>query len=470
MQRLKSFLGFLALSKIALLGAALNTSSIIADLILVAGELFLFESSPYIGIVVYVLFPALAILGLLLIPLGILWKLRRLGGTAATASALGKVNRLYVIQIVFGLSMFNLVVFGIVGYRSFHYVESNAFCGQLCHTVMEPEHRTHLVSPHSGIGCVACHVGSGAESFVKSKLSGVRQLFGVAFDSYARPIPTPLHNLRPANEICEACHSPSKQHGNVIRVREGFAEDELNTRTYTVLNMRLGGGEIAGREAHGIHWHAGKRHTVRYLATDEKREQIVWVELTRADGSRQVWTRPGHDVPAANDPRVRVMDCLDCHNRPAHRFLSPDEALDDWMARGELDRSIPWIRALAEEVLTTDYATREEADGGIATLPELYRERYPGHWESQRPKLEGATSALQEIHRLYVYPRMKIRWNTYPSRIGHSTQHTAGCFRCHNGILRDPEEKPISMDCETCHHVLANREKDPIVLRVLEKH
>ena len=38
---------------------------------------------------------------------------------------------------------------------------------------------------------------------MKSKLDGAWQLVAVTLDLYPRPIPTPLHDLRPARETCE---------------------------------------------------------------------------------------------------------------------------------------------------------------------------------------------------------------------------------------------------------------------------
>lgn len=473
MRRPKAFLNFIALSKLSLLGAALTTSSILADFILVLGEVFLFESNPYIGIVVYIVFPSLAMLGLALIPIGVYRKAKKLGGKLSdlTTAQRKPLDRMHVVQVVFGLSMLNLVIFGVAGYRGFHFTESKEFCGELCHEVMHPELTTYLRSPHSEISCVECHIGSGAGWFVKSKLSGVRQLFAVASDSFSRPIQTPIHNLRPAREVCEVCHRPGLLHGNRIRVIQRFEPDRENTLTHTVLNLRVGGGDAPGMDAHGIHWHVSQNNEIRYQATDHKREEIVWVELTSDDGERRVWTRSGTFVDEAgiDEESTRLMDCVDCHNRPTHVYLPPDKALDQWMKDGLLDRSIPWIRKISEEVITRKYTSSEAAMDGIAALPGLYRERYPTDWDAHGDKVEATVPVLQEIHSLFVYPEMKIEWNTYPSWIGHPTPQTGACFRCHNGLLRDENGIEITMDCNACHHVLAQEEANPLILRVLEE-
>ncbi|MHC4909242.1 MAG: NapC/NirT family cytochrome c [Planctomycetota bacterium] len=471
---LASFLRMLDVSRIAKLGAAFVTTGIIAEILLVVGELFLFESHPYIGIVTYVLLPGLITLGLVLIPVGLFLRVRK----ARKGFSLGAIEQLatgrgisvgHALQVITTLSLLNIVIFALVGYRGFHYTESVEFCGSVCHEVMHPEFDAYARSPHSQVSCVECHIGSGAGWFVKSKLSGARQLFAVAANSYSRPIETPVHNLRPARDVCEVCHRPELFHGNLMKVLEQYEPDEENTRTFTVLNMRVGGGDEAGREAHGIHWHVSKKHEVRYYATDRKRENIVWVEQTNEDGTRRVWTNPDAPFEPPADAHLRIMDCVDCHNRPTHIFLPPEQALDEQMSVGGIDADVPWIRKLSEELITPRYETADAAMAAISTLPAIYRSRFPEHWDEHEEQVRAAVPVLQEIHRTFVHPDMNIQWNTYNSLIGHATPHTQACFRCHNGILRDGAGAPITVDCKSCHFILANREEDPRILNRLER-
>jgi hypothetical protein len=473
-KRLAAFLRLIGASKLATAGAALVTSCFIADLALLVGEIIKARSQPYLGILAYLVFPNLIAIGLVLIPLGIYLRVRKFGGgfSAKAMSRLAETTRVgrptRVVQIVLLLTLVNLLFFSVIGYEAFHYTESTAFCGQLCHQVMHPEFTTYSHSPHSEILCVECHIGPGASWYVKSKLSGVRQIFAVLFDTYPRPIPTPVENLRPAREVCEVCHRPSLFMGNRIKVTETFEDDRDNTRLYTVLNLRVGHGGNERRPAKGIHWHVSYSNQVRYYATDRKREDIVWVELTGPDGSRHVWTRPDSGVRPDRIPPedVRVMDCIDCHNRPTHIYLPPQVALDAHLADGSIDPSIPWIRRIAEEVLVEPYATNKEAMAGIATLPKLYQERHPDVWLERRQALETVVPVLQQTHELYVYPDMNVQWNTYPSLIGHPIPQTARCFRCH-GVLRDAQDELISLDCESCHYVLADRQEHPAIMRLL---
>ncbi len=470
MTRTKSFLNLLAISKLSILGAILVTTAVGADAMLIIGELFIFESNPYIGIVAYVIFPGIAAFGLMLIPAGFLLRAYTSHRTHPMGIMVRRLSRNKLVRLIFGLTLINFVIFAFVGYRSFHYMESPEFCGLVCHQVMRPEYTVYLRSPHSEVPCVDCHIGSGASWFVKSKLDGTRQLAAVLLDNYSRPIKTPIHNLRPARDVCEVCHRVESFHDNRIKIIQHFQPDEENTRTYSILNLRMGGDGENGQQASGIHWHISNKYQIRYFATDHRREDIVRVELTDTDGATRVWTRPGAEAELIDlDPEsARLMDCIDCHNRPSHVYLPPERAMDDALANGLIEVAIPWIRKLSEEVITQQYESHDAAMAGIAELPNLYRERYPQHWETFEDAVHDAVPVLQDIHKTFVYPEMKIEWNTYPSLIGHPTAYTSGCFRCHNGVLVDQEGKSITTDCAACHFVLADNELDPVILRMLE--
>lgn len=469
MAKTKSFLDLLATSRISILGAILVTTAIGADAMLIIGELLIFESNPYIGIIAYVLFPGIAAFGLVLIPLGILLRIRK-SHHDPVGMLVRQLSRMKVLRLIFSLTMINFVVFAFFGYRSIHFMESAEFCGTVCHEVMIPEYTVYQRSPHSEVHCVNCHVGSGVGWLIKSKLDGTRQLAGVILDNYARPIQTPVHNMRPAPDICEACHSSESYQGDRVKTIEHFDSDELNTRSYSILNLHLGNDGEDGKEAQGIHWHNSTEHEIRFYSTNHQREEIVRVELITNDGEMRVWTRPqsqGNEYEL-DHMSVRVMDCVDCHNRPAHIFLPPDRVLDNLLGEALINPAIPWIRAMAEEVFTKEYSTHDEAMAGITKLPELYEIRYPTYWFFFADDVRDAVPVLQSAHETYVYPSMKIGWNTYPSLIGHPTAHTSACFRCHDGVLVDEAGIQITNDCNSCHVVLAEDEQDPIILRMLE--
>jgi NapC/NirT cytochrome c family, N-terminal region len=473
MQRVRSFLRLVALSRLAIVGATITTLAFLAYIALTLGELFIFRGNPYWGIALNVIFPAIAVMGLLLIAVGIYFKQRALRLTLGDESVQSyadrrNINRTYVWQVVAILTLINGAFFAYFSYHGYHFTESREFCGELCHVVMEPEHVVYARSPHSEISCVVCHIGEGATWFVKSKLSGMRQVYGVLTGDYSRPIETPVKNLRPARDVCEVCHRPEIFHGNRIQIIERFAKDRENTLKYTVLNLRIGsGGEKVA--AHGIHWHVSKNHEIQYYASDEKREQIDWVTTINADGESHSWTRPGSDVTPSEieEDHIRTMDCVDCHNRPTHIYLPADKVMNDLLTHRRIDRTIPWIRAYGEEIISRQYETKELGLAGIAELGRIYQERDLQAWTEYQPQIEAAIPVLQEMYSTYVYPRMNIEWNTYPSLIGHPVQSTSACFRCHDGLLVDEEGKSPATECDACHFVLAREETDPMVLKVL---
>jgi hypothetical protein len=352
-------------------------------------------------------------------------------------------------------------------------MESTEFCGTTCHSVMTPEHTTYQRSAHARVGCVDCHIGPGADWFVKSKLSGSWQLVSVAFDLYPRPIPTPVHSLRPARETCEQCHWPSKFVGDRLRVRTHYSDDQANTELKTVLLLKVGGRE--GERSRGIHWHVDPRIRVRYLA-DAGRETIRQVELVAEDGSVKRFNGPaaaaGAPAPPATggpaaEPEWRDMDCVDCHNRPAHIYRMPEAELDAAMSTGRLDRSLPFLRREALAAMRGEYASQEQAAREIpARLRGFYEREHPEVASAKAAAIGAAGEEAARLHNLNVFPQMKVAWGTYPNHIGH--QATPGCFRCHDDEHKTESGEAISQDCAVCHTLLAMEEENPAILTQLQ--
>jgi nitrate/TMAO reductase-like tetraheme cytochrome c subunit len=362
----------------------------------------------------------------------------------------------------------NIFIMGLLAYRGYHYMESNGFCGQFCHTVMNPEYTAYQNSPHSRVNCVECHIGSGATWFVKSKISGARQLAAVAFGTYPRPIETPVHGLRPARDTCEECHRPEKFHGDKLVIRDKFLDDEENTHVQSVLLMKIGSAGDRTTSAHGIHWHVAPENKIIYKAADWQRTVIPEVVLQQADGTEKVFrTRTDSEIEHAD---VREMDCIDCHNRPTHIYLPPGRAIDNKILEGKIPSEIPFIKKKAMEVVQKEYATQDEARTRIATdLTAWYKQNYPEIGQDNPEKLQKAITGIQEAYSENVFPEMKIEWNTYTNHIGHTEDFdfSIGCLRCHNDMHETESGEVISMDCDTCHLVLAQDEEDPEVLRTL---
>src|ERR1039458_9961138 len=75
----------------------------------------------------------------------------------------------------------------------------------------------------------------------------------------------------PRNASLGGFQTPSDR----VRVIDKFADDEANSRTKTVLLMKIGGGNH-GIGIHGTH--LGPGVTIRYAASDQQRQNIPWVE------------------------------------------------------------------------------------------------------------------------------------------------------------------------------------------------
>jgi hypothetical protein len=363
------------------------------------------------------------------------------------------------------LTVVNIVIISVATYKTVEVMDTTEFCGVACHSVMEPEHTAFQRGAHASVRCVDCHIGPGAGWFVRSKLSGAWQVVSVNLDLYPRPIPTPVHNLRPARDTCEQCHWPQKFVGDRLRVITHFANDEENTESKTVLLMRVGG--LAGRVSEGIHWHVDPANTIRYRA-DESREEIYEIELMREDGEFERWFAPGADEGDGLRRGIwRTMDCVDCHNRPSHTFRLPEAEIDLAIEKSHVPRDLPYVRREGLRLLEATYADRDAARSAIAAgLTDFYAESYPEIASARRADIDAAADAIWEAWSANVFPRMKVDWGTYPNHIGHES--SPGCFRCHDDVHQSASGRTISQDCETCHSLLAWDEVDPPILRTLK--
>jgi len=463
-------------SRIALAGLVLSLTSSSLFLVFLGAELVGLRTGPYFGIVGFLFLPVPFVLGLVLIPIGYLRARRRLSESGGAAAPLApypvldlNVRRHRRNLLLFGvLTIVNVALLGTASYKGVHYMESDAFCGQVCHTVMRPEFVASRTSPHARVGCVHCHVGSGAEWFVRTKLSGVRQLVGVALHNYPRPIPTPVQDLRPARETCEECHWPDQHHGDRLRVIRSFAEDEASSEQVTVLVLHVGGGHAGGQQAGGIHWHMNLANEITYIAADESRQTIPWVRLKDASGGVTDFTAGDAGLTAAQiaSAAKRTMDCVDCHNRPAHRFEQPDEAADQAIAALRLDRGLPFLKQQMVGALKGSYASREAALQGIQeSLDRYYRENHPEVYARSRKAIDAVIEATRNVHAANVFPEMGVTWGTYPNNLGHES--FPGCFRCHDGNHSSPDGRVIRQDCDTCHALPAMEEPAPAILKDL---
>jgi len=455
---------FFGNNPISLAGGAMTSASGVTMIGYWFVEIFgRLNDNPYLGIIFFLILPGLFIAGLILIPIGVFLRraqLRKAGQIPAVFPKIDLNDRMFRhgLDIVLVATIVNLLVVSIASYRGAAYMDSPQFCGQSCH-VMHPEYTAYKISAHSHVECVACHIGSGAKSYFEAKVNGTKQLVEVSLNRYPTPIESPVQNLRPARDICEGCHTPARFIGEKLLVKSTFADDEKNTQTQTVVVLHLGGRDSLSHLT-GIHGvHLGH---IEYVTTDAGRTTIPWVQKLNADGSETVFatTDAGNGVPKGER---RVMDCIDCHNRAAHTFVTAEDALNRAMAEGAVSADLPWVHKKGLELLKAKYASEEEAGTKIPEeLEAFYKAQNPEVLTGKAAQVKAAGAELVTLYSQNVFPYMKVTWETHPNHIGHMSY--PGCFRCHDGSHAAKDGTSITQDCAACHNLLAVDEPKPKVL------
>jgi nitrate/TMAO reductase-like tetraheme cytochrome c subunit len=452
-------------------GVVLTTTSFFLFIVAEVLRLIGVVTNAYLGLITYLALPALFVFGLTLIPLG-WWLYRRRSGKStkelladrfdpelvAPKQAGSRVVRLIVL-----LSLVNVIFLGAGSARMLQFMDTPEFCGTACHSVMGPEWAVYQASPHSRVKCVECHVGTSAEAMLDAKLNGLWQMISVSFDLYERPIPTPVHNLRPARETCEKCHWPQAFYGDRLKRFVHFENDKASTPVYTTLALKVGSGKGDRREE--IHWHVAAKNAVRYLAADPKRKQIRWVEARQPDGTWKRYTNRAlieeqRKLPTKKMPTVRNMDCVDCHNRATHIFEDPTEAVDKRVASGAISRSLPFARRQALDALTGSLPVGKELEAMERSFRNFYKYDFPEVAKRQGPDIDKAVTALQAIYKRNIHPGMNVGWNSYADHIGH--RRGTGCRRCHNPDMVSEDSQAVGHGCTICHSILAYESPKPL--------
>lgn len=452
---------------ISLLGSILaSVSALVIFFFMISMTFFNKEgtSGSYVGIFIYIVLPVFLLIGLILIPIGMSRRAKRIKregeGSEVAKVVLDLSNQRHwnAVGLFIVVTILFLLLTGIGSYKAFHYTESNEFCGTLCHKVMEPEYTAYQESPHSRVTCVACHVGEGAEWYVKSKLSGLYQVYSVTFKKYPTPIETPIHNLRPARETCEECHWPEKFYSYNLTNEQNFLADSANTEWDLMLKLKIGSENSAKGLVEGVHWHINPNVKVEYIASDTKREYLPWVRYVNRETNDTVIYQDIYqtlDQEAKDTLELREMDCLDCHNRPSHQFLPPQKFIDEMIASGEIPVELPEIKSLAMQVF--NYNTFTDRDSGAMVIrqsvTDFYESNYPEIVADNPQMIEQATEGFLTGYNKNFFPEMKSNWDAYPNHIGHMEFN--GCFRCHNGNHESEDGQLISRDCNLCHTILA---------------
>ena len=446
---------------VSLAGVALGIVSVANIFIFFLIDQIAAKPSPYIGILAYMVSPGFLILGLLMMLAGVLLERRKHLAPQAFYPRIDlndRTQRSAVISFVTFLLVF-MVVSAAGSYKAYEFTESTSFCGQLCHTVMIPEYTAYQLSPHARVACAECHVGAGATWFVKSKLSGSRQVFATIFNTYPRPIPTTVRNLRPAEETCEQCNWPKKFYGGQLKVFSHYASDEKNTLRQIRMLIKTGGGDPATGAPEGIHWHMNIGNKIDYVAADDKRQVIPYIHVEDLQG--RVTEYYAKDSTLSKDQIAKAprhhMDCVDCHNRPTHIYVPPDQSVDQALLAHRIDASLPFVKQEAVTVLSATYKTNDEALRAIASgLQGFYETKYPDVAKTKQLEIRSAVAEIQQIYSRTTFPDMKLNWLTHPNNVGH--YYYPGCFRCHDGQHVSPDGSVISKDCNQCHSVMSETE------------
>lgn len=447
----------------SLIGATIAIISLSMIVFLFTISIMFDKGGSYLGIFIYMVLPIFLIFGLILIPFG-MWKRHRAELKDGNLKKLKWLkidfndpkHRNAMLIFLVGSAIF-LFLSSVGSYEAFHYSESVEFCGTICHDVMEPEYVAYQNSPHARVACVECHVGEGADWYVRSKLSGMYQVYSVLFEKYPTPIPTPVENLRPARETCERCHWPEKFYAQQNRLEKHYIADEQNSEWDISLQIKTGPSYSALGLQEGIHWHINPDITIEYISSSSNREEIPWVKYTnKKTGETYIYedTENPLSEEVINSSQTRTMDCMDCHNRPSHNYLSPSKFVDNAMTAGLISPSIPELKVTAMGLLSAEYSTKDSALNAIAAgINEFYANSYPEYLTENKVLIDGAITALQDGFQKNIFPFMKVRWDKYPNHIGHIESN--GCFRCHDDNHQTKQQRAISKDCNLCHIINA---------------
>lgn len=435
---------------LAVFGLGLTTASALLFLVLFALDVLGLITNHYVGLVSYAALPGLFLVGLLAIAAGV--RRSRSGPHPEWPRIdLNQPLQRRVLGILAVATLANVVILSMGTYGGVQYMETDAFCGQVCHTVMQPQFEAHLTGPHARIGCVACHIGPGAASFVGAKVSGSRRLLSVATGRYPRPIRQPRGEGAATRETCERCHWDGLPHGDQPTVIREYASDEANSERVTTLRLHVGGGGERLGDTFGSHWHADPANQVDYVSLDPLANEIPYVRVTTADGTVREYRVEDVDPDSLTGGVRRRMDCLDCHNRSAHAFAAtPERAVDEVLGRRGMRRDLPFIRREALRLLTADADDPGQAREAMATsMTRFYQREYPELATRRQDDIVGAVDAIQALSDRTLFPEMGVGWGTYPNHLGHTD--SPGCFRCHDEQHVADDGSTISQECELCH-------------------
>ncbi len=457
-EKRRRFLPVVFYNPITLFGSLIALLSLVIIAFLIIIELFSDLTNPYLGIVTFIVLPTFLLFGIFLVIVGALKENRRLlslGQKKQPLPVLDLNNPRHQVGILLsssgGLLLLVLSVFGT--FKAYEYTDSNDFCGLVCHRVMQPQYTAYLESPHSRVPCVDCHIGPGAGWFVRSKLSGLYQVYSTIFEKYHKPIPTPVENLRPSQETCEQCHWPKHFYSEKRKSYDFFTSDERNSEYKISMLLKVGGGSLEIGNHEGIHWHMYLANEIYYYAVDKKRQIIPWVKVrSLSTGEETIYIDTSFKFEGKTPPseKIRRLDCIDCHNRASHIFNQPNRGMNFLLSVEKIDRNLPYIKKISVQILENYVKGRETSFNDIRNFVyDYYNRNYPEIVQTKQKEIDAAISEIYKFYMRNYFPDMKTDWKSSPSNNGHL--YSLGCFRCHDGKHISPAGKVITNDCNTCH-------------------
>jgi hypothetical protein len=447
---------------ITIIGALIASVNLLMIIILFLVSTILNKNETNLGLFIYIILPGFLLLGLIMIPVGMLISRKRMSASSGDGKMKlpaidlnnPKHRNTFILFTIATVIILFLSTYG--SFEAYHLTESVEFCGTLCHKVMEPEYTAYQNSSHANVACVECHVGSGASWYVKSKLSGLHQVYAVATKTYPSPIATPLHDLRPARETCEKCHWPQKFYTRNLQTNKYYLTDSLNTEWNIILQMKIGPeySDLGFKE--GIHWHINPNVNIQYISENDKREVITYVKYTnKATGEVTIYRNPDNEITDSTiaASSARTMDCIDCHNRPSHKYNSPPVYFDKAMLTNGISQDIPFIKKTAMGILRNNFSDKDTALMQIRDgITNYYKSDFSNYFENNTAKVNRSIAALQEAYSQNTFAGMKVSYDVYPDHIGHL--ESEGCFRCHNNAFTSEKGNKITRDCNLCHTII----------------
>ncbi len=447
---------------ISYLGTIIAWIACITIIFLFILEFFFNTGSIYFELYTYLIVPGFLIGGLSLIVFGMYlqrYRTKKVGQEQAKQKLIINLNdpktRNTALILTTVITFF--ILSAVVGTnRGFHYTESVQFCSKLCHKVMNPEYVAYQKSSHARVRCAECHIGNEDNWYVKSKISGLRQVVKYLSGTYPRPLETPILHLRPTRETCEKCHWPQKFYPNILINERHFLADKKNTEWDILLRMKIGNEQSAKGIQKGIHWHINKDVKIEYIASTKDREHIPWVRyINLTTGDTTVFYDSLEPIPdkKLTSYTLREIDCMDCHNRPSHKFRPPQDFIDEAMATGDISQDLPEIKKVIMQLLTNTFRNTDTALIAIKNgIQNYYKTNYPEVFSNNKELIDQAVASVQNEFKLNIFPEMNTSWNVYPNHIGHLVYN--GCFRCHSGTHVSKDGKTIPKDCNLCHDIL----------------